>query len=113
MKRQLIKYVRDNKPSSGSKGSPKGVIVSFIEEINGEAKCYIGWSLCSKADAWNKDFGLKVAVNRAYFYGDNPDRPYRVAQSVSKEFINMIGRSKKFFKDVEFPTNIKTLAQVC
>lgn len=105
MKRQLIKYVRNDKKQ------PIGVIVSFVENIEGEEKCYIGWSKCNvKSDSWDRDFGLKVAINRAYFYGDNPDKPYRVAQSVSKEFINMVARSKRFFKDAKFPFNISRLA---
>lgn len=101
MKQQLVKYIRDEKTKT-----PKGMVISFVDS----GKLFVGWSLCSKADTWDKDMARKIAVNRAYFYGDNPNKPYRVAQSASKEFIKMVERSKRFFKDSELPSNIKCLS---
>lgn len=100
MERQLIKYLRKDKTKE-----PKGIIVSFTEDN----KIYVGYSLCSKRDAWDKELGFKIAINRAYFYGDNEYQIYPIAQSAKNEFVKMIERSERFFKGANLPSNIKEI----
>lgn len=100
MKNQLIKYIRKDKTRE-----PKGIIVSFVEDN----KIYIGYSLCSKRDAWDKELGFKIAINRAIFYGNNECLQYPIAQSAKNEFIKMTERSERFFKGFDLPSNIKEI----
>ena len=99
MKRQLIKYIRKNDKT------PIGTLISFVEQD----KIYIGWSLLNKKDEWHRYKGMKIAINRGYFYGDNETLTYPLAQSIKNDFIKMAQRSERFFKGAKLPSNVKEI----
>lgn len=89
MEKQVIQYIRDKK------NNPKGVMVAFTE---GE-QIYIGWSLCSKYDKYDKHKGFDIAVGRAYKNVNKKN--IEVAHSAFaafERFCFKVGNKKKEFK---------------
>jgi len=81
MENHILKYHRNRK------GTPRGVVVATE---NG-----IGWSLCRKTDRFSKRTGVNIAFDRA----NNPEsKRLAIPSSLTKEFLNMEGRRKHYFK---------------
>ena len=80
---ELRKYVRDRH------GHPIGVVLS-------NAKNSVGWSLCARShgDHFDYEKGIMIAQNREA-NGYDPDK---VPQSLKADFIQMLERSRHYFK---------------
>jgi len=81
MEKMLVKYVR-----KGAQRKRVGVVVAI-----GNGK--VGWSLCNKLDAFDKDQALSMAKTRAENGKVNP-----VPQSVAVIYAEMVERADRFYK---------------
>lgn len=96
----LIKeYIRD------SKNNPVGVAIA----VKADKEVLYGFSLCNPGDNYNKDQGLKIALNRAfsakgYHLPKVADRFEKVANAYQR----LQDRSLKYFKDLEYKNIVLT-----
>ncbi len=92
-KQLLIKqYIRDEK------NNPRGVAVAVRE--NDEV--FYGFALCNPEDQYNKEQGLKIALNRAKAPSYKlPNVPERL-ESVLDAYDDLEARALKYFKDLPY-----------
>ena len=95
----LIKYVRKESKDfveepDGTlrkcRGKPVGVVAAV-------GKGRIGWSLCGKNDAWDKEVGRSMAIGRALAGDNNAVNLLNLPQTVSKDYFEMFERSQVYF----------------
>ena len=88
----MFEYHRENNRR------PIGVLTAVI--ISNDVR--FGWSLCSKLDKFDKDFGLQLAEARAIKYKPN-EIMYRakLPNSMEKHLVEFSKRAQKYFKDKE------------
>ena len=79
----LIKYVRDEK------NQRRGVVVAIGANE-------IGFSLANKRDKFDKQYGIHLAVQRAFHWKPSIDDD--IPHSVRDDFIEMVDRSMRYFK---------------
>lgn len=83
-KEDFQKYEEDAKKYA--KGKKVGIIVALDPS-------HIGWSLCSKKDAWNPDKGFQIAYQRAKH--PNRESIFEPAESVKATFNHVVSRSTR------------------
>ena len=93
-KNEIIQYIRDNKRNK------IGVMVAFRHD----KEVYIGWSLCSKQDVFDREFGIGLAKNRAVKLFDYEYINDRLPYSILGDIEMFIDRCAKYFKDGVYPT---------
>lgn len=86
MNTELVEYVKNKS------GNLVGVVVA-LKVPNNPAFVGLGWSKCRKNDLFSKDFGLKIARNRATT-GSNVVIPRTIEQTIFK----MKERAGRYFK---------------
>lgn len=104
----LIKYIRTPKKYIPQVGiNPDGAPYAYFKVVGGDPigvivaidRDRIGWSLCNKKDTFDKQIGLRIALNRAEFYGTNKSFLLeQIPDSIREEIIEMYTRSEKYFK---------------
>jgi len=87
----LIKYIRKGKKK-------KGVVVAV--PVN-EDKVKFGWSMCHRRDKFDKDFGKKIAIERALC-----NRSITAPKSIKKDLEGFIARATRYYKDKSVLVNI-------
>ena len=92
-KNEIIQYIRDNKRNK------IGVMAAFRhnEEV------YIGWSLCSKQDVFDREFGIELAKNRAVKLFDYEYISDKFPYSILGDLEMFIDRCVRYFKDGVYP----------
>lgn len=92
MQTVIKKYIRDEK------NNPRGVAVA----VRKEDEVFYGFSLCNPGDVYNKDLGLRIALNRAdaatYQLPAVDDR----LSSVLDAYEDLEARALRYFKDLEY-----------
>lgn len=86
----LIKYIRRGK------NRKKGVLVA----VPVDNKVKFGWSLCHRKDRFNKDFGKKIAIERALC-----DRQVKLPDSIKDSMNMFVSRATRYYKDKEIVNN--------
>ena len=103
----IIKYIRSPKKFKAELEYIGGMPHAYVNEFGGDLigvvvsidRNKVGWSLCNKKDRFNKERGLKIALNRAEYYGTNRNFLLEEApNSIKNEIIEMYDRSEKYFK---------------
>ena len=103
----IIKYIRTPKKAKAELQYINGRPFAFVNEYGGDIigivvsteHNKVGWSLCNKKDRFNKEIGLRIALNRAEYYGTNKNFLLeQVPYSIRKDVIEMYDRSEKYFK---------------
>ena len=97
-KNEVIQYIRDNKRNK------IGVMAAFRhnEEI------YIGWSLCSKQDVFDREFGIELALARATKLFDYEYIDDKIPYSIFDDLEIFLDRCARYFKDAEYPAWVVT-----
>ena len=73
-------------------GNPYGVIIAT-------AKNQVGWAMCSPRDYYNKEMGMRIALNRADFYGTDKEALLKEAPySIREALLKMYDRSERYYK---------------
>lgn len=80
---QIVERTRNRK------GQPNGVLVA--RKIN-KNNFVIGWSLCSKADNFDMNTGVNIALGRSL------QRDYDVPNSLTKSLVKFEARCQRYFK---------------
>lgn len=95
----LINHVRNKH------GQKIGTLVALSKEE-------IGWSRChTNLDRFDKQVGIDIAKQRAIKY-DLMTNAFRCADSLKLDFIKMVRRADKYFKDNDYygePKNIPSV----
>lgn len=94
MKQTLIKeYIRDKK------NNPYGVAVAVKDPDTNQI--FYGFSICNKADKYDKDRGLNIAVNRALCKDGYslPESPATI-RTIMQRFLSLQDRAIRYFKDI-------------
>lgn len=86
----LIKYIRRGK------NRKKGVLVA----VPVDNKVKFGWSLCHRKNRFNKDFGKKIAIERALC-----DRQVKLPDSIKDSMNMFVSRATRYYKDKEIVNN--------
>jgi len=75
------------------KHQPIGIVIAVKQPLKLDQRIRVGWSLACKKDRFNKELGLKIAVNRAL-----TDKPGRVPNSIVRNVESMVTRAERYFK---------------
>ena len=79
------------------RGQRVGMLISYLED----GRVHIGYSLCSKADKYDKVKAEKIALSRAATCWD--EKGIRLAHSIRDDFTTFYGRCERYYKDAKFP----------
>lgn len=71
------------------KGQMRGVIVATPHGV--------GWSICATHDKFDKNIGLKIAINRANFH--DPERKLAVPAQIADLVSHMDIRRQRYYKN--------------
>jgi hypothetical protein len=94
MKQTLIKeYIRDKK------NNPYGVAVAVKDTDSNQV--FYGFSICNKADKYDKARGVNIAVSRALSKDGYslPESPATV-RAIMDRYKSLEGRAVRYFKDI-------------
>lgn len=91
MQTMIKEYIRDEKQN------PRGVVVAVKEND----QVYYGYSLCSPHDNYDKETGMKIAINRALSEkGFTLPKVPATRQLIFDRFHSVEARALSYFKDV-------------
>ena len=86
----IHQYVYDKR------NQPVAVIAAVVHPVENDS-VFLGWSRCNKSlgDRFDRNLGIKIAVDRALARGGNTFIP----DSLQEDFNYMINRANRYFKD--------------
>lgn len=87
----IKEYIRDEKYN------PKGVVIAIKEDD----QIYYGYSLCSPLDKYDKETGMKIAINRALSdKGYSLPKIQTTREVIIDKFRSVEARALNYFKDI-------------
>lgn len=92
MQTVIKQYIRDEKKN------PRGVAVAVRE--NGEV--FYGFSLWDRKDKYDKDLGLKIAINRAGSDSYKLPKVEDRCDVVLSAYADLQARALRYFKDLDY-----------
>lgn len=113
MEKELIEYIVKNKKFTfiyidglltripHKKREKTGILLCEIMDSNFN-KVVLGFSLCNYRDEFDKNMGFNIAKERAYKW-QNKNIPPKIPNSIKKQLLKFIERSKRYYKDKKFP----------
>lgn len=92
MQNVIKQYIRDEK------NNPRGVCVA----VRDNDEIFYGFSLCNPEDKYDKDLGLRIALNRASAPSYQLPKVEDRNDQVRSAFENLEERALKYFKDLQY-----------
>ena len=81
----------------GKKNNKQGLLIAYSDKND----VYIGHSLCSKKDEFDKAFAHIIAIDRAIVWGEKVE--ITIPHSIRKEFYKFVDKCSRYFKDKHLP----------